>query len=772
MSRDRDVVEKVIASLKNIGQFELSPLRETPEGACVKAFDAVRRITIAIRTLWPHDRSDGDLVLQRLLNQARAAQSVDAPNLAKVIGSGELEGAFFVVSSFIDGHTLRENLRSGEHVGTSDLIDFARQSCDGIESAHSRGLIHHALHPENVVIEFDGSTKIVDLGIYRQYDPQNDPFHPSALYLAPEQLAGHGADRATNFYSIALMLYEIATGRLPYEADNWESLLQNAQAEIVPPIKVKGSVPAGISATIMKALSRDRSARFRTGPDLIRALEDYRSFGKTKVPTAPPVPIAAPQPAMPPKKEAGSLATATLTFADQPAPSKNDTPRLGIEAVMMAAQKPSAMAAAAGVSVGGPVDASEITRFSAPPIAFQRTPAAVAPAPPLEELLPSAPQGPSKVDLAKEALVNFAETTWDDAKSRVKKFDPWVIALACLVLLLAGFITRTVALSFWAAPKAEYASSAAPDAEPVAPRPALAPKSLAASVTPVEAPVDETPAPELKSTPAPRSESHRTKQIAQAAPVKPMITLVQPAAGSSASSPFLGSVNVTTTPDGAHVIVDGKANQAFTTPQTISMLSPGVHSLAISKDGYASVTRSVEITAGARSNLAVQLALPSAYLTVLSTPTAAYILIDGVSTGHVTPSQVPVAPGNHTLTLRKMGYLEASDMVSVSAGEQQSRNVALLEAGSTPDIRVVQTGKVRKLFGGKVTGTRLTVHTVPDGATVLINGQAVTRSTPVDFALNPGNYVMEIQLPGYQTVRKTVTVQDGTPLVYNETLHP
>ena len=63
------------------------------------------------------------------------------------------------------------------------------------------------------------------------------------------------------------------------------------------------------------------------------------------------------------------------------------------------------------------------------------------------------------------------------------------------------------------------------------------------------------------------------------------------------------------------------------------------------------------------------------------------------STGHVTPSQVPVAPGNHTLTLRKMGYLEASDMVSVSAGEQQSRNVALLEAGSTPDIRWCRPAK-------------------------------------------------------------------------------
>lgn len=775
MSRDRDVIEKVITSLKNIGQFELSPLRESEDGACVKAFDATRRITIAIRTLWPNDRPDAEAILPKLLAQARSAQNLDAPNLAKVIGSGELDGAFFIVSTFIDGHTLRENLRSGERLGTSDLIDFARQACDGVESAHSRGLIHHALHPDNAAIEFDGSTRILDVGLYRRNDPQSDPFHPSALYLAPEQLAGHGADRATNFYSIALMLYEIATGRLPFRGDSWQTLEQSTRGELLEPVKVNPTVPPGINAVIVKALARDRSARFQNGPDLVRALEDYRSFGKVKVVAAPPVPVVATVPVPPkPVKEIGSLATATITFADQtPQQGKPEVPRLAVEAVMAAAApKPAAMAAYAGM--GAATGSVEITHFSAPAVPFTRTPPVVAPAPPPEDILAPVIVRPSKVALAAEGLKNFAETTWDQAKAKLKKVDPWVIALTCLIVVLAGFITRTVALSFLGPSRSTDYAVSAPAPVSTAPVAAVShpvTQATFAEVQPAE-PEQKTAAPEVKSAPAPRAEGRHPKQTAQPATKKPMIAMVQPSPGPSAESPYLGSVMVSTTPDGARVVVDGKANLSFTTPQLISLLSPGVHTLTITKDGYAAATRSVEITAGARSNLAVQLALPSAYLTVVSNPTAAYILVDGVSTGHVTPSQVPVAPGMHTVTLRKMGYLEANDTVTMAAGEQQSRNLSLLEAGSTPDIHIAQTGKVRKLFGGKVSGVRLSVHTAPAGATVLINGQAVTKSTPVDFGLNPGNYVMEIQLEGFQTLRKTITVQDGNPLVLNETLHP
>jgi uncharacterized membrane protein len=236
---------------------------------------------------------------------------------------------------------------------------------------------------------------------------------------------------------------------------------------------------------------------------------------------------------------------------------------------------------------------------------------------------------------------------------------------------------------------------------------------------------------------------------------------------SNTNLPGTGSVLISTVPEGAQVLVDNKANQSLVTPQTVFSLAPGLHTLTISKDGYTAAARTVQITAGAQSNLVVQLELPSGILTVASNPTAAYIVIDGASTGHVTPSQVPVAPGNHTLTLRKMGYLDASDAISVKPGEQQSHSLSLLLAGSTPDIRVAQTSGVRKLFGNKVSGVRLAVRTNPPGANVSINGQFVPKTTPVDFGLNPGSYVMEVSLQGYQGIRKTITVEAGKPLNFD-----
>jgi len=241
-----------------------------------------------------------------------------------------------------------------------------------------------------------------------------------------------------------------------------------------------------------------------------------------------------------------------------------------------------------------------------------------------------------------------------------------------------------------------------------------------------------------------------------------------PASGNVVSS--TGTLELTSTPTGARVVMDGKPNLVYTTPVVIPSLAPGVHTFTVSKEGYSPATRPVQINAGVQAHMSVQLELPSGVLTVLSTPSTAFILVDGVNTGHVTPSQVPVAPGTHTLTLRKFGYLETTDTFTVKSGEQQSRNVALLESGSTPDIKVVQNSGVHKFFGNKVQGVRVTVTTTPPGATVYISGQQVQKTTPVDFGLNPGNYTLEIQMAGHTSIRKTITVEAGKPLALNETL--
>lgn len=731
MLRDRNLVEKVLASLKNIGNFEVEPLRESEEGGCYKAVDAGRRIAVGIRTIWPHN----DEHLQHLLTQARAAQSIDQSNICKVIGSGELDDCFFIVSSFANGNTLRQQIAKTEHLNPWDLIDFARQACVGLESAHARGVIHCALHPDNVVLEFDGSTKLLDVGVYRGNDGSRDPFFPNAVYLAPEQFEGEAPGRATNFYGIAVMLYEIATlGKLPYTGGTWAELASNSKLPFPEPISLNSSLPPGINAVLVKALSRDPAGRYTTGPELVRALEDFKSFNR---PT-PPAPVVAPSVAPRPIISTGSAA------AVAPAPVRNPF-----------ASVPEAVPAAEPQLELFSVQASPTAEKTALPPTQQAVPAPPMPeASPEPEVAPARPAAP-----VRRRRPSAVEQVW----ARVRKADPWIFAIVVLVLVVAGFIYRSISMSFSGTPKVEQTYEA--------PQP---------SPTPAQAPVEATqaPAPVVNETPAATQ-----PEPAQSIPAEFLRTARHaagkaPQRGRAAAKPLplvdpntTGSVMVTSVPAGARVTIDGKTDQTFTTPQLIASLPQGMHTLSFSKDGYSPATRSLQITAGTKANVSVQLDIPTGFITVLSNPPSAFIIIDGTNTGRVTPSQVPIAPGLHTITLRKMGYLEANDSFSVQAGQQQSKNLNLLESGSTPDIRVVPTGKL-KFFSSKVSGTKVTVRTSPPGATVFINGQSVTKNTPVDFALNPGNYVMELHLNGYQTVQKTISVETGKPLAFDEPLHP
>lgn len=548
MLRDRNIVEKVIDSLRNIGNFELSPLREGEHGACYRAVDAGRRIAVSIRTEWPGDFPNAEERLRKLLAQSRSAQALDQTNIAKVIGSGELEGAFFVVSSFSEGRSLREVLQSGETLNTWDLIDFARQTFVGLESAHARGLVHHALHPSNVVLQFDASTKILDLGLYRSNDLAVDPFHIGAAYLAPEQLRGESADRQTNFYSVAVMLYEIATGRRPFLGDNWEDLIVSANQPVVEPIDINAAIPPGVNSVLVKALSADRSARFATGPDLVRALEDYKSFGKPAVAVvvAPPrVTLASGAAVAPaPIRTANTAPTAESPRAKSLAEATLST-SIGVKPAIVDLQEQVQWQPAVSTAASAP-------KMEAPP----------------EPVVPE-PYVPSKKEIAREAALLLAEQTRQRATKGLRKIDPWVAGLSFLGIVLACIIGRSIALSFSSSPHTGSTTvlQNAPAPAPIsAPEPTPVAPVEAASVAqpPVEDPpvVAVAPAPELKNVSLNKASRSSRKNATKAA----MANAARPVPMSNGNLPGTGSVLITTVPEGAQVVVD---NKEFTTPQTV-----------------------------------------------------------------------------------------------------------------------------------------------------------------------------------------------------------
>jgi hypothetical protein len=285
------------------------------------------------------------------------------------------------------------------------------------------------------------------------------------------------------------------------------------------------------------------------------------------------------------------------------------------------------------------------------------------------------------------------------------------------------------------------------------------------------------------SQPAPPAQS---AEGAQAAPPittdDPSAVAVQPkyrigkkrskrAAAPVTAAAIPGQLTVNTTPQGAQVVVDGQNDSGWVTPYNLPGLAPGQHTVVVTKAGYAPETRTVEVTSGNKVFLVVQLAQLTATVSVVSTPGGVAVLMDGKDTGHVTPMQLSVEKaGNHTFLFRKQGYLDETTTANLQAGQTVHLSPALKTLGTTDDIRI--GGKFKKLFGGSdVAGMgTVSVKTQPKGAQIAINNRMLDKTSPVEFYLNPGTYVVDMTLSGYKSVQKVINVEKGSKVPVEEAL--
>jgi serine/threonine-protein kinase len=243
--------------------------------------------------------------------------------------------------------------------------------------------------------------------------------------------------------------------------------------------------------------------------------------------------------------------------------------------------------------------------------------------------------------------------------------------------------------------------------------------------------------------------------------------------GASAPSLIPGQIVVDSTPEGAQVQVDGRGDPNWITPYTITNLSPGQHTFAISKSGFGQETRTADVASATKTSLAVHLNALAAAIAVTSDPAGAAIFVDGKDTLRVTPSQVALEKGTHTILLRKAGYLDETSSASAQPGQTLKFSPTLRPLGNAEDIKTV--GKFKKLFGGKGDQAgmgKVSVHTTPKGAQVAVNRRMVDKNAPVDFLLSPGNYIVDITLTGYKPVQKVITVDKGGSVSIDETLEP
>jgi hypothetical protein len=219
------------------------------------------------------------------------------------------------------------------------------------------------------------------------------------------------------------------------------------------------------------------------------------------------------------------------------------------------------------------------------------------------------------------------------------------------------------------------------------------------------------------------------------------------------------------------VQIDGRSNPSWVTPFNAGNLQPGSHSITVSKQGFSTDSRSVNVASGSKSTLVVHLGQLMATLAVTSDPAGASIYVDGKDMGKVTPAQVTVEKGTHVVLVRKMGYIDEASSAQFALGQTVSISPTLRSLGNVDNIRTV--GKMKKLFGGnggQPGQATVSIRTQPKGAQVAVNQHMLDKGSPVDAMLDPGNYVVDITLSGYAPIHKVVTVEKGSKVVVDEVM--
>jgi eukaryotic-like serine/threonine-protein kinase len=325
------------------------------------------------------------------------------------------------------------------------------------------------------------------------------------------------------------------------------------------------------------------------------------------------------------------------------------------------------------------------------------------------------------------------------------------VGLILVVVVALFFHVRSEDDGSTAAPRPTKVAESKPAPPPVAQAPA-APRAE----TPVP-PITE-PQPDLNVRPVEKVEKHVAKVTRRAPAPAPVV--------------IPGQALIDSTPQGAQFQVDGKSDPSWITPFSLINLAPGKHIISISKAGYSSDIRSVEVASGSKSSLVLHLSAINALIAVNSTPPGAEVIIDGKPTGRVTPAQFAVEKGSHTIFLRKQGYLDETTVADLGPAQNFQYAPTLRALGNTEDMKTL--GKFNKLFGhggeGGAGMGSIVIRTQPKGAQVAINQRILDKTSPAGVAVEPGNYVVDVTMTGFKPIHKVINLEKGGKAVIDEVL--
>jgi serine/threonine-protein kinase len=262
-------------------RYELG--RQLGAGGMARVFLAHDRLLdreVAVKVLFDRYAADPSFV-ERFRREASAAAGLNHPNIVAVYDRGEAEGTYYIVMEYLAGPDLKEVIRRRAPLPPGEAVDYALQILAALGAAHRRDVVHRDVKPQNVMVAEDGHLKVTDFGIARA-GAQTEMTEVgsvigTAQYLSPEQARGDDVTAASDCYAVGIVLYEMLTGRVPFDGDRPMTVaMKQVNEPPVPPRIYEPAIPLELDAVVLKALAKRPGDRYRTAEEFRGALLDIR----------------------------------------------------------------------------------------------------------------------------------------------------------------------------------------------------------------------------------------------------------------------------------------------------------------------------------------------------------------------------------------------------------------------------------------------------------------------------------------------------------------
>ena len=240
-----------------------------------KAKDHKLNRFVAVKVLKPEFREDTTFI-RKFRSEAQAAAGLTHPNIVNVFDVGDDEGVYYIVMELIEGITLKEYIAKKGKLSIKEATSIAIQVSMGLEAAHNHGIVHRDVKPQNIIISTDGKVKVTDFGIARAASSNtiSSNVMGSVHYSSPEQVRGGYSDEKSDIYSLGITLYEMVTGRVPFDGDTTVAIaIKHLQEEMVPPSVYAEELPYSLEQIILKCTQKSVNRRYGKMEDVIADLK-------------------------------------------------------------------------------------------------------------------------------------------------------------------------------------------------------------------------------------------------------------------------------------------------------------------------------------------------------------------------------------------------------------------------------------------------------------------------------------------------------------------